>query len=113
EPAPQWVTCVPSEERPEQVSAFAQALASKLGLPFAPLVSVARPHRPQSEMENSAQQLRNVHRVFAVDADMPSGPVLLVDDTIDSGWTITVVGAALREAGSGLVHPFALAKTGA
>jgi ATP-dependent DNA helicase RecQ len=63
-------------------------------------------------MENSAQQLRNVHRVFAVDADMPAGPVLLVDDTVDSGWTLTVVGAALREAGSGPVHPFALAKTG-
>jgi hypothetical protein len=33
-----------------------------------------------------------------------------VDDTIDSGRTLTVVGAALREAGSGPVHPFALAK---
>ena len=107
------MTCVPSEERPEQVSAFAQALASKLGLPFAPLVSVARPHRPQSEMENSAQQLRNVHGAFAVADALPSGPVLLVDDTVDSGWTLTLVGAALRQAGSGPIYPFALAKTGA
>jgi ATP-dependent DNA helicase RecQ len=37
--------------------------------------------------------------------------VLLVDDTVDSKWTLTVVGAALREAGCEAVHPFALAKT--
>jgi ATP-dependent DNA helicase RecQ len=36
--------------------------------------------------------------------------VLLVDDLVDSGWTLTVVGAALLEAGSGPVSPFVLAK---
>ncbi|MCB1016960.1 MAG: recombinase RecQ [Acidimicrobiales bacterium] len=43
---------------------------------------------------------------------MPDGPVLLVDDLVDSRWTLTVAGAALREAGAGPVHPFALAKSG-
>jgi len=113
DPAPEWVTCVPSAEGPEQVPAFAEALAARLGLPLQPVVTPARPHRPQSEMENSAQQLRNVHEAFAVAGALPSGPVLLVGDAVDSGWTLTVVGAALREAGSGPVHPFALAKTGA
>jgi ATP-dependent DNA helicase RecQ len=113
EPAPQWVTCVPSAERPEQVPGFAEALAARLGLPFQPVVRSGRDHRPQREMENSAQQLRNVHGAFAVDGVRPSGPVLLVDDTVDSGWTLTVVGAGLREAGSGPIHPFVLAKTGA
>jgi ATP-dependent DNA helicase RecQ len=113
DPAPRWVTGVPSAERPEQVPAFAEALAARLGLPFQPVVTLARAHKPQSEMENSAQQLRNVHGAFGVDGVLPSGPVLLVDDTVESGWTLTVVGAALREAGSGPVHPFALAKTSA
>ncbi|HXY73458.1 MAG TPA: phosphoribosyltransferase family protein, partial [Actinomycetota bacterium] len=113
-PEPSWVTYVPSERRPEQVPAFAEALAGRLGLPFQAVVRQARPHRPQGEMENSAQQLRNVHGAFAVAGALPSGPVLLVDDTIDSGWTLTVVGVALREAGAGPVHPFVLAKvTGA
>jgi ATP-dependent DNA helicase RecQ len=112
DPAPQWVTCVPSAERPEQVAVFAEALAAQLGLPFQSVVTLAGPHKAQSEMENSAQQLRNVHGAFAVAGALPSGPVVLVDDTVDSGWTLTVVGAALREAGSGPVHPFALAKTG-
>jgi ATP-dependent DNA helicase RecQ len=35
--------------------------------------------------------------------------VLLVDDLIDSRWTVTVAGAALRQAGARGVLPFALA----
>ena len=37
------------------------------------------------------------------------GPVLLVDDILDSRWTFTVVAALLRLAGSGPVFPLALA----
>jgi ATP-dependent DNA helicase RecQ len=39
---------------------------------------------------------------------VPDGPVLLVDDTVQSGWTMTVVAEALRAAGSGPVLPLAL-----
>ena len=35
----------------------------------------------------------------------------VVDDIVDSRWTLTVVGSLLREAGSGPVFPFALADT--
>ena len=38
-----------------------------------------------------------------------TGPVLLVDDIVDSRWTMTAIGWLLREAGSGPVYPFALA----
>ena len=36
------------------------------------------------------------------------GPVLLVDDLVDSRWTVTVAGRLLRTAGAGAVLPFAL-----
>ena len=36
---------------------------------------------------------------------------LLVDDVVDSRWTITVIAALLRQAGSGPVYPVALAST--
>ena len=39
------------------------------------------------------------------------GPVLLVDDQIDSGWTMTVAAALLRDAGAPGVLPLALAAT--
>ena len=109
EHAPQWVTCVPSSAG-DHVANFASRLAEALGLPFHQVVSRARAAAPQREMENSFQQLRNVSGAFRVSGDVPSGPVLLVDDTVDSGWTLTVVGVELREAGAGPVTPFALAK---
>jgi ATP-dependent DNA helicase RecQ len=39
-------------------------------------------------------------------------PRVLVDDTIDSGWTMTVAARLLRRAGAGAVLPFALAQAG-
>ena len=62
-------------------------------------------------MANSAQQLANVLDAFELRAQPPTGPVLLIDDTVDSRWTITVIGTQLRESGTGPVHPFALAET--
>jgi len=38
-------------------------------------------------------------------APVPDGPVLLVDDTWRSGWTMTVAGALLRDAGASVVIP--------
>jgi ATP-dependent DNA helicase RecQ len=37
--------------------------------------------------------------------------VLLVDDLVDSGWTLTMVARLLRQAGAPAVYPFALAVT--
>jgi ATP-dependent DNA helicase RecQ len=36
--------------------------------------------------------------------------VLLVDDVIDSGWTLTLLAILLQAGGSGPVYPFVLAK---
>jgi ATP-dependent DNA helicase RecQ len=113
DPVPEWVTAVPHVSRAAQIDDLAARLAERLGLPFTPALQRVRPTRPQREMQNSAQQLGNVHGAFAVvasgnDDGLPAGAVLLVDDLADSRWTITVAGAALREAGSGPVHPFVL-----
>jgi len=103
-----WVTCVPSIVRPSLVPDFARLLADALGLPFVASVRKVRENQPQSTQQNSAQQVRNVWGVFAVD-DVLDEPVLLVDDLVDSRWTLTVVGQGLMTAGSGPVHPFVLA----
>jgi ATP-dependent DNA helicase RecQ len=111
DPAPAWVVCVPSTTTPGLVSSFGRRLAIRLGLEFHEVVRRVRPGRPQKEMENSAQQLRNVADAFEVMTPLPNNrPVLLVDDIVDSGWTLTTIGAALRVAGSGEVFPLVLAK---
>lgn len=42
---------------------------------------------------------------------LPGGPVLLVDDMVDSRWTLTVATWLLRTHGAGEVWPLALALT--
>jgi ATP-dependent DNA helicase RecQ len=99
EPFPEWVTCVPSNDNPDLVPEYARRLAESLDLEFIPCVRKVADNRPQKEMENTEQQTRNLDGVFDVaDRQVRSDPVLLVDDTVDSRWTLTVVAALLKEA---------------
>ncbi len=110
DPAPEWICCVPSLNRPELTQSFSRRLAAKLALPFAPVLRKTRPTPPQKEMQNSVHQVRNLLGAFAVGDAVPRGPVLLVDDVVDSGWTLTLLAVMLQRHGSGPVYPFALAK---
>lgn len=109
QPAPQWVTYVPSANRETLLAGFAAQVAGELGLPVHAVLAKTARNRPQKEMQNSVQQFSNVQSAFAVTGEVPAAPVLLVDDLFDSKWTLTVVGAQLREAGGGPVFPFVLA----
>jgi ATP-dependent DNA helicase RecQ len=119
DPMPEWVTSVPSRVAEKLVRGFAEALAAELGLPYVATLVPAlgdvdgpAPTRPQAAMQNSVLQLENARSKLALDATaaIPTGPVLLVDDLVDSRWTLTVAGSLLRAAGSGPVLPFALAE---
>ncbi|WP_419946392.1 RecQ family ATP-dependent DNA helicase [Candidatus Poriferisodalis sp.] len=109
DPEPKWVTFVPSRRHRQLVADFARRFAEAMELPCQDVVRQIRDSRPQKSMQNSHQQYRNVAGAFSVDGPVPAGPVLLVDDIVDSRWTLTAIGHLLREAGSGRVIPFALA----
>ncbi len=110
EPAPTWVTCVPSKRHHALVPDLARRLAGRLGLPFVECIRKVKDTEPQKTRVNSFQQTQNLLGAFAVDRAMVrSEPVLLVDDMVDSRWTFTVLTVLLRKAGSGPVSPFALA----
>ena len=104
----EWVTAIPSDRSGDLVPDFARRLAATLGLPFAPVVTRSADRPPQREMANSAQQVANVRGAFAVAAEPPAGPCLLVDDIRFSGWTLAMVAGQLRRRGAGPVHPLAL-----
>ena len=113
-PAPTWVTALPSSARQGLVDAFARSLADRLGLPYVEALTVLAGAEQQKAMQNSAQQLRNAYAKLGIDgAAVLAGPVLLVDDIVDSGWTLTVAGWLLRSHGSGAVNPFVLAAASA
>lgn len=110
QPAPSWVTFVPSSSVEGLVAGFAERLAQQLDLPLHAVVVKKRNGLAQTDMHNSAQQYLNVADAFEISGNVPSGPVLLVDDVVDSRWTMTVIGVLLKEAGSGPVIPFVLAQ---
>jgi len=107
-PRPTWITWIHSTTG--VVDDFALRLAEALGLDAVESIRRVREGKPQKSMENSCQQARNVVGAFEV-IEVRDGPVLLVDDMVDSRWTFTITGAQLRAAGSGPVYPVALANT--
>ena len=113
DPWPAWITCVPSNRHPTLVPDFARRLARALSVPFVPGVAKVKDNAPQKEQENRFHQCHNLDGVFAVEGGVREGPVLLVDDVVDSNWTLTVVAALLRQAGCSAVFPFALATASA
>ena len=113
DPSPTWVAAIPSLRHPHLVPDFARRLADALDLPFSDVLRKKGARPQQKTMENSDRQARNVVGSLAVtqDALLP-GPVLLVDDIVDSRWTFTVAAWELRRRGCGPVWPLALATAG-
>jgi ATP-dependent DNA helicase RecQ len=112
EVTPRWVTAVPSRREPELVSSFASRLAARLGLPYADSLEKIGDAPQQKTMQNSFHQARNARGAFRVIPEsVYSDPVYLVDDMVDSRWSLTVCGVLLAEAGSGPVVPIALGQT--
>jgi ATP-dependent DNA helicase RecQ len=92
---------------------FARRLAEALQLPFRMALVKIRDTAEQKEMHNSPMQEQNAKGSFAVDKnEVQTGSVLLVDDLVDSKWTMTVAASQLREHGAGEVWPMALALAG-
>ena len=116
---PAGVVSIPSRSRPQLIASLAERIAEIGRLRHLGTLAYAGPAgqtaaRP-GRQHNSAQRLRAVWDTVAVPgtvgADLAGlgGPVLLVDDLIDSGWTMTVAARALRQAGATAVLPLALA----
>lgn len=112
EEQPSWLTYVPSPRRPKLVKDFAHRLADALGIPCSDAISVCVERPPQKSMENSFHQSENLDGAFEVDEEkVYTDPVFLLDDAVDSRWTMTVVAALLKRCNAGKVHPIALTST--
>ena len=115
---PAAVVHIGSHRRPLLVADLAGKLAG-LGR-LVDLAAVEHRSGSAAARSNSAQRLRAVWDGYRLPAglierlagDLHGEPVLLVDDLVDTGWTMAVVSRMLRAAGAGQVMPFALALTG-
>ena len=111
---PAAVLAVGSRRRPTLIGSVAAHVAAIGRLPLLgalPPAAVAG----EGSRANSAQRVQTLHAAFTVPPEVAArlselpGPVLLVDDLVDSGWTMAIVARELRRAGAPAVLPLALA----
>jgi ATP-dependent DNA helicase RecQ len=114
---PASVVTLPSRTRPELIESLGRQIAAIGRLPYVGALEHAAGQGGLGQ-DNSAQRLRAVWDGMSVPAPVrdavtaSGGPVLLVDDRIDTGWTMTVAARLLREAGAPAVLPLVLAVAG-
>ena len=114
---PAGVLTLPSRTRPVLITSLGQRIAQVGRLPYLGSLGYASPDGPGPRRHNSAQRLRSLWHALTVPDDLRgalsqlTGPLLLIDDRIETGWTMTVAAEHLREAGAPAVLPLALAVT--
>jgi ATP-dependent DNA helicase RecQ len=112
---PVAVAWVPSLSRPKLVESLATGIAKAGHLESLGALDLAPGAGVLPRAGNSAYRVRDVYDRFRIPPTMAArvphvgGPVLLVDDYVDSRWTMTICGGLLRQAGATGVLPFALA----
>ncbi|MFD0906013.1 RecQ family ATP-dependent DNA helicase [Actinomadura sediminis] len=110
---PTGVVTIGSRSRPRLVTGLGHRIADIGRLPY--LGELAPVGDPVPRRHNSAQRLRSVWNAFALPDPLTAalatapGPVLLVDDRVETGWTMTVAARLLRQVGAPAVLPLTLA----
>lgn len=112
DPRPAWLTYIPSLRHPTLVHDFARRLANRIGIRMVTSLEIVRNYPPQKSMQNPQQALQNLDGAFNVLSHaILSEPCYLLDDMVDSRWTLTVAGYLLKQAGTAEIFPIALAST--
>jgi len=102
---PVAVVAIPSRRHPQRVASLAGAVAAAGRLPVVDLVELHGPGPAGDTASGATVRALGAMLRLRDGAPVPDGPVLLVDDTWRSGWTMTVAGALLRDAGASVVIP--------
>ncbi|MFC6079936.1 RecQ family ATP-dependent DNA helicase [Sphaerisporangium aureirubrum] len=107
---PTGIVTMPSTTHPTLITDLATRLATIGRLPL--LGSLAYRQGPPGRQHNSAQRVKALHNTLTPPpTDLTQGPILLIDDHTDTGWTLTVATTLLRHSGAPSVLPLTLATT--
>ncbi|HEY0237250.1 MAG TPA: DEAD/DEAH box helicase [Friedmanniella sp.] len=104
---PVAVVAMPSRRFPRLVTSVAEHLARVGRLPLVDALEVGGPP-PAVDASSAARAKDLLVRTRTREGVSFDGPVLLVDDTIRSRWTLTAAGALLADIGATRVLPLAL-----
>ena len=115
---PVGVLTLPSRTRPRLITSLGRQLATVGRLPYLGALAYTGEDGPRARARhNSAQRLSSLWHALEMPDDIRDavggleGPVLVVDDRIETGWTMTVAARLLRQAGAPRALPLALAVT--
>ncbi|MBS9533115.1 RecQ family ATP-dependent DNA helicase [Mycobacterium sp. M1] len=108
---PAAVLALDSATHPVLIGSLAERLAEVGRLTNLGTLAYAPDRRPVTAA-NSAYRVAGLHGAWEPPRLGDVGPVLLVDDVTDTGWTLTMAARVLRAAGAPRVLPFALAAVG-
>lgn len=104
------IVVVESTTRANLTRDLADGLSRHLGVPVIGRFAIADPSvTPSQGAANSAQRVAAISRRCELRLDHPADRVLLVDDLVVTGWTLTLAARALRESGASDVLPLTLA----
>jgi ATP-dependent DNA helicase RecQ len=112
---PVGIATVASLRRPQLIETTAARIAAAGRLPLLGRIEYRDAAAPAGGRSNSAHRLRAVHGALRLGPDLAAaaatihGPVMVIDDLVDSGWTMTVAARLLRLAGAPAVLPLTLA----
>jgi ATP-dependent DNA helicase RecQ len=104
---PVAVVAMPSRRFPLLVSSLAEHVARVGRLPLVEALEVSGPP-PTAEAASAVRARDLLARTTVRDGVSFEGPVLLVDDTVRTRWTVTVASALLADAGASQVMPLAV-----
>ena len=107
---PTWITWVPSRRRSGLLADLAERVAALGRMEVATPLHADGPGL-QADAATNVDSARLALTRLSVAGSVPAGPVLLLDDTVRSSFTLTVAAVLLREAGAGPVYPLVLHKT--
>ena len=95
-----------------QAELMAREVGRLLSIPAGPALEKVRDTRPQSELEEESARRANARGAYALlpGADLTGKRVVLVDDVVTSGSTLSECAALLRRAGAERVFCLTLAK---
>jgi ATP-dependent DNA helicase RecQ len=107
------IVVVESATHPTLTADLADGLSRFLKVPVVGRYAIVDPDvAPGQGAANSAQRIAAVGRRFDLQAEVEEGSrILLVDDRVGTGWTLTLAARAIRSAGAAEVRPLVLATT--
>jgi ATP-dependent DNA helicase RecQ len=110
-PRPDAIVAMGSVSHPILTAHLADGLSRYLKIPVVVHLDVVGKAAPSQGSMNSAQRLHAVAERYALSdpAAVIGKRLLLLDDRVDTGWTLTVVARILRRAGASAVYPLVLA----